>query len=222
MRGRILQDACSGAVSGPVRVSYFDPRTGEPCDEKPEPLHGDQERRSREREGYRESLSRGWKRRAVVVDGGVYESINAAARAMRADKTSLGAALRSGATEFRGHSVRYADPAQAPVASPNNARNSRAVVVDGERYASIADAADAYRGALDAGVRPEDARYMLPEATKTNLVVTMNWRELFHFLDLRTDKAAQWEIRGIAEAMVDALEAEEELAPMVAMWKEER
>lgn len=90
-------------------------------------------------------------------------------------------------------------------------------------YAELMDdAADAYRGALDAGIKPEDARYMLPEATKTNLVVTMNWRELFHFLDLRTDKAAQWEIRGMAEAMVEALEAEKELRPMVAMWKETR
>ena len=57
MRTRYVLDAHSGAVSGPVRVSYFDPRTGEPCATKPEPLHGDQERRGREREGYRASLA---------------------------------------------------------------------------------------------------------------------------------------------------------------------
>ena len=61
---------------------------------------------------------------------------------------------------------------------------------------------DEYRQALAYGIKPEDARYLLPEATKTNITMTVNVRELFHFLDLRTDKAAQWEIRELAEEMV--------------------
>ena len=56
-----------------------------------------------------------------------------------------------------------------------------------------------YLGALKTGVKPEDARYMLGEAMKTKLIVTMNARSLFNFLDLRCDKAAQWEIRQLAE-----------------------
>ena len=44
-------------------------------------------------------------------------------------------------------------------------------------------------------MKPEDARYLLPEATKTNLVMTANVRNLFHIFDMRLDKAAQWEIR---------------------------
>lgn len=51
------------------------------------------------------------------------------------------------------------------------------------------------------GIKPEDARYLLPEATKTDLTCTMNVRELFHFLDLRQDGAAQWEIRELANAI---------------------
>lgn len=141
LRGTLVMDASSGATSGPVRVSYFDPRTGEPCDAKPEPLHGDQERRIREREGYRASLARGWKRRAVLVDGVEYESISAAAGAVKADKTTLGSALRSWATEFRGHAVGFAEPAQEPVERKRNPRNSSAVEVDGRRYATIMDAA---------------------------------------------------------------------------------
>lgn len=69
-------------------------------------------------------------------------------------------------------------------------------------YGCMLDAARNYKDALKAGIKPEDARYLLPEATKTNLTMTMNVRELFHFLDLRTDKAAQWEIRELAEEMV--------------------
>ena len=40
-----------------------------------------------------------------------------------------------------------------------------------------------------------------------NVWTRMNARELFHFLDLRTSQSAQWEIRELANAMVDALSA---------------
>lgn len=58
-----------------------------------------------------------------------------------------------------------------------------------------------YNKMLSQGVKPEDARFVLPEATKTDLTVTMNIRELFHFFNLRLDKHAQWEIRKLAEHM---------------------
>ena len=57
------------------------------------------------------------------------------------------------------------------------------------------DAAYYYQQAIANGMKPEDARYLLPEATKTNLVMTANVRNLFHIFDMRLDKAAQWEIR---------------------------
>lgn len=63
------------------------------------------------------------------------------------------------------------------------------------------DAAYYYQQALESGAKPEDARYLLPEATKTNLVVTMNVRNLFHLFDMRLDRAAQWEIREIVAEM---------------------
>lgn len=141
---RAVLDQGSGAVSGPVRVSYFDPRTGEPCDAKPEPLRGDQESRRRERDGYRASLARGWKKRAVLVGGVEYESIAAAARAIGVDKTSLGAAMRSGAVEYGGRAVRYADE-PTPIAKKRvvNGHYSRPVILDGVRYASVKEAAAA-------------------------------------------------------------------------------
>ena len=64
---------------------------------------------------------------------------------------------------------------------------------------------DAYQSALDAGIKPEDARYLLPEATKTNLVMTMNLREFESFYKLRSDKAAQWEIRELAGLMLRSM-----------------
>lgn len=53
------------------------------------------------------------------------------------------------------------------------------------------------------GIPEEDARYILPNACCTNLVVTMNARELRHFFALRCCNRAQWEIRELANAMLD-------------------
>ena len=44
-------------------------------------------------------------------------------------------------------------------------------------------------------VPKEDARYVLPNACFTNITVTMNARELWHFFNLRCCRRAQWEIR---------------------------
>jgi thymidylate synthase (FAD) len=63
-----------------------------------------------------------------------------------------------------------------------------------------------YRTLIDAGVAPEDARYLLPNAMETKIVVTMNMRELLHFFELRACKRAQWEIRELALAMLSIVE----------------
>lgn len=109
MPERVVLEARSGAVSGPVRVSYFDPRTGEPCDERPEPLsRRAQAVRSREIAGYEASLERGRKKRPCTVDGVRYESIAAASRATRLDRCGLGAALKEDRGEYKGREVAYA------------------------------------------------------------------------------------------------------------------
>jgi len=59
-----------------------------------------------------------------------------------------------------------------------------------------------YQDLLKAGLEAEDARYLLPQAVETKIVVTMNARELLHFFTLRTCERAQWEIRGLAESML--------------------
>ena len=48
----------------------------------------------------------------------------------------------------------------------------------------------------------EDARFVLPNACETRLIVTMNARELMHFFELRCCRRAQWEIRALAEEML--------------------
>ncbi len=48
----------------------------------------------------------------------------------------------------------------------------------------------------------QDARYLLPQAAETKIVVTMNCRELLHFFQQRCCARAQWEIRGLAYEML--------------------
>lgn len=49
----------------------------------------------------------------------------------------------------------------------------------------------------------EDARFVLPNAAATRFIVTMNARELLHFFTLRLCFRAQWEIRALAEEMLN-------------------
>lgn len=55
----------------------------------------------------------------------------------------------------------------------------------------------------------EDARFVLPAATTTSYVLTMNARELRHFFALRLCTRAQWEIRELAEAMLKLVRDED-------------
>ena len=60
---------------------------------------------------------------------------------------------------------------------------------------------------LDAGHKKEsaneDARFVLPNAAATRLMMTMNARELDHFFGLRLCNCAQWEIREMAGLMLE-------------------
>jgi thymidylate synthase (FAD) len=59
----------------------------------------------------------------------------------------------------------------------------------------------AYEKMVAAGVPKEDARYILPSAIKTKLVMTLNARSLMHMVWQRTALQAQWEIRELATTL---------------------
>lgn len=87
-------------------------------------------------------------------------------------------------------------------------------------YGSMGFYSTFYEEALKNGMKPEDARYLLPEATKTTITMTMNVREFFHFLDMRTDKAAQWEIRKMANELKNKLQAyDEQWKQLIELWE---
>ena len=68
---------------------------------------------------------------------------------------------------------------------------------------SVNFAGQTYMNLIAEGVHAEDARYVLPEGTKTALTMTMNAREFFSVLNLRLSPKAQLEIRELAARMFD-------------------
>ena len=62
------------------------------------------------------------------------------------------------------------------------------------------------------GIPAEDARYLLPNGCTTNITITRNARELLHFFSLRCCNRAQWEIREMADRM---LELCREVSPVI-------
>jgi thymidylate synthase (FAD) len=61
--------------------------------------------------------------------------------------------------------------------------------------AEMDDSLAFYGEMLEAGIPGEDARFVMPNATRTNLIMTANLRALIHMSGLRLCTMAQWEIR---------------------------
>jgi len=72
-----------------------------------------------------------------------------------------------------------------------------------------------YKALLAYGMKKEDARFVLPEATATELIVTGNFQAWLDFIALRADKHAQWEIREVAKTINNILS---EHAPGLFNW----
>ncbi len=68
-----------------------------------------------------------------------------------------------------------------------------------------------YKNLLEMDIPKEDARFILP-TIKTNLMVSYNARSLYHLFELRCCTRAQWEIRSLANQM---LEQVKEVAPVL-------
>lgn len=84
---------------------------------------------------------------------------------------------------------------------PSVAAKGKAVVRAFKGHAT--DAYKGYRSLIDNyGISAEDARFLLPTATATRLIVTKNYRDLIDFIGKRTCSRAQWEIRDIANQML--------------------
>ena len=78
--------------------------------------------------------------------------------------------------------------------------------LEAKYHEMVGNAHKLYTEMLDAGIPAEDARYVLPSAIETKIVMTMNARELMHACSLRLCLRAQWEIVELFQRIKDEVE----------------
>ena len=83
------------------------------------------------------------------------------------------------------------------------------VLLDNEKIdINIVHSLQKLKDVLNDDIANDLAKYIMPEAYKTSLVMTINARSLQNFLELRSSKHALWEIQLLAKAIYDAIPEE--------------
>ena len=104
---------------------------------------------------------------------------------------------------FAQESTRYVDESDLHVVVPPHKDEREAVIDDVNGPGSygmtdhFTEVERVYCDLRQAGWKPEDARQVLPIATKSQIVVGANIREWRHIFSMRCDHFAHWEIRGV-------------------------
>lgn len=118
--------------------------------------------------------------------------------------------VRHRLASYSQESQRYVDMSAPEFVVPPSVTHDPEALAIWDQFA--AQVADAYHRLRELGIRKEDARFVLPNATSTRIIVTMNFRSLRHLFSVRCDKAAQWEIRELA---LEMLRQVHDIAPSV-------
>lgn len=99
--------------------------------------------------------------------------------------------VRHRLVSFTQKSQRYCKEGQFEFVTPPQLKESKS-------YPEVmAKLQEYYNSCLMAGFDAEDARFVLPNACTTEIVVSANFRQWRHMIRLRTSKHAQWEIRNV-------------------------
>lgn len=114
-------------------------------------------------------------------------------------RVTLAQLTRHRLASFSVQSQRYVKLENPELMIPDSIRNSTFAA---EAESTMHYVMNLYQRMVEAGIPAEDARYVTPQATTTNLIMTMNARELRHFFSLRCCNRAQWEIRKLADEML--------------------
>ncbi len=111
--------------------------------------------------------------------------------------------VRSRIASYSQQSQRYIDHRDFPFVTPPSIKKDPRLH---ERYREhLAEATALYRQLCDAGVPKEDARFVLPNATATSLVMSKNARAWLEWFEVRMCTRAQWEIRVLAHRILRQL-----------------
>jgi thymidylate synthase (FAD) len=117
--------------------------------------------------------------------------------------------VRSKHLDFLQRSQRYCKEVDTEFVTPDNA-----FAYDYQRHYQHCLAL--YHSLIKEGVKKEDARFVLPEATHTEMNVVGNLQAWMDFIKLRDDPHAQWEIRNVARTINNILA---EHCPNIFFWR---
>lgn len=104
--------------------------------------------------------------------------------------------VRSKHLDFLQRSQRYCKELDADFVIPDSIMKDRDLEVEYKTH--LRKSRELYTYLQNNGIRKEDARFVLPEATHTELNVSGNLQAWRDFIRLRADKYAQWEVRTVA------------------------
>ncbi len=116
--------------------------------------------------------------------------------------------VRHRVASYSQQSQRYVKETEFDYVIPETVKQDPALTKAFEKYMRHAQKAydEMMAGLAKMGITGEtaqqDARFLLPNAAETKIVVTMNARELLHFFRVRCCNRAQWEIRAMATEML--------------------
>ena len=119
-------------------------------------------------------------------------------------RSCLAQLVRHRHASYTVRSQRYCDESGFDVVMPKSIKNNPTLSYRWETL--LGETARLYQDMRDVGIRKEDARYILPIATETELYMSCNLRELLHIADLRMDRSTQWEIRELVTKMVESVD----------------
>jgi thymidylate synthase (FAD) len=100
--------------------------------------------------------------------------------------------VRSKHLDFLQRSQRYCNEEETNVIIPESISKYDLVLEH------MSDSIKIYENLILNGVKKEDARFILPQGTTTELLVVGNFQAWYDFIKLRSGKEAQWEIRAVA------------------------
>lgn len=116
------------------------------------------------------------------------------------DRAIANEIVRHRLSSYSQQSSRYVDLSNLKAILPMNIEKDE---IGLEIVKCLQQCESSYKKLIDMGVKKDIARSVLPLATTTELVMTMNFRSLRHFLKLRLHKSAHENIREIARQIYD-------------------
>lgn len=111
---------------------------------------------------------------------------------------------------FTQQSQRYVNESKFKYIEPKTIRNDKKAHILFINF--IETVKNVYSKLQEMGIKNEDARFVLPNAIESEIVITANLREWRHIIKLRGDAKAQWEIRRV---IIEILKILKKHAPSV-------